>query len=259
LALVACVLAFPAKAAPQVDLASHEAIYRLSMSSARNGSPVVGVAGRMQLTFNDACDGWTVEQKFQLHFTYAEGEDVDMSTNYVTWESKDGKRFRFNTRKLTNGKPDETLQGDASLTGAGGVVRYKAPKETEVPLPAGTVFPTAHTVMLVEHARQGEHFFARPLFDGSDAEGGTIVTAVIGAAAPVAAAGGEPSAELKRDKGWPIHLAFYPTDPTMPDPEYENTQTQLDNGIVQSMVIDYGTFKVNAVLESLKALPKPTC
>jgi hypothetical protein len=249
----------PAAAAPQVDLASHQAIYKLSMASARNGSPVVGVVGRMQLAFNDACDGWTVEQKFQLQFTYAEGEDMEMQTNYATWESKDGKRFRFNTRKMTNGKADEDLSGDARLDGAaGGSVRYKAPKETEMKLPAGTIFPTAHTLLLVQQARAGEHFFARPLFDGSDAEGSTVVTAVIGRAAPVAPAKDQP-AELKRDQGWPVHLAFYGSDPAAAEPEYENVQTQLDNGVVQSMVIDYGTFKVNAVLESLKVIPKNPC
>lgn len=249
----------PAVAAPQIDLASHQAIYKLSMASVRNGSPVVGVAGRMQLAFTDACDGWTVEQKFQLHFSYAEGEDMEMQTNYATWESKDGKRFRFNTRKMTNGKAEEDLSGDATLNGAaGGMVRYKAPKEAELPLPAGTIFPTAHTVLLIQQARAGEHFFARPLFDGSDAEGSTVVTAVIGRAGPVEAAKDQP-AELRRDQAWPVHLAFYGSDPAAAEPEYENVQKQLDNGVVQSMVIDYGTFKVNAVLESIKVIPKNPC
>lgn len=258
-AVLLAIGAGPAAAAPQVDLASHQAVYKLSMASARNGSPVVGVAGRMQLAFTDACDGWTVEQKFQLHFSYAEGEDMEMQTNYATWESKDGKRFRFNTRKTTNGKPDEDLSGDATLNGAaGGTVRYKAPKPAELPLPAGTIFPTAHTVLLVQQARAGEHFFARPLFDGSDAEGSTVVTAVIGRAMPVEAAKDQP-AELRRETGWPIHLAFYGSDPAAAEPEYENLQTQLDNGVVQSMIIDYGTFKVKAVLESLKVLPKNPC
>jgi hypothetical protein len=56
-----------------------------------------------------------------------------------------------------------------------------------------------------------------------------------------------------------MRLAFYPVDSTVSVPEYEIQVVQLDNGIADALVLDYGSFKVNLNLEKVEALPPPAC
>jgi len=49
------------------------------------------------------CGGWTVEQRFRLRLEYADQDAAEITSNLVTWESKDGTRYRFNERRLRNG------------------------------------------------------------------------------------------------------------------------------------------------------------
>src|SRR3954452_6495125 len=136
--------AVPAPAA--IEIAPHRAIYKMSLSTARSGSTVSDVRDQMMFEWSDACDGWTIEQRFQLRFLYTEGEQVDMSTNYATWEAKDGHSYRFNVRKLVNGEVDEELRGTAeSHDDRPGIAHYLKPEAQEIELPGGTMFPTMHT------------------------------------------------------------------------------------------------------------------
>ena len=62
----------------------HRAVYRMALHSARNSSKIADVRGAMMYEQSDACDGWTTEQRFQLRFTYAEGEEMNMTTHYLS-------------------------------------------------------------------------------------------------------------------------------------------------------------------------------
>ena len=52
----------------------------------------------------------------KLHFTYADGDESDVTSTEVTWELKDGKRYNFNIRRITDGKETESYRGKATLT-----------------------------------------------------------------------------------------------------------------------------------------------
>ncbi|HSK40230.1 MAG TPA: DUF1849 family protein, partial [Arenibaculum sp.] len=56
-----------------IEIAPHRAIYELGLASARSGAMVADVQGRMLFEWSDACDGWTIEQRFHLNFVYPEG------------------------------------------------------------------------------------------------------------------------------------------------------------------------------------------
>jgi hypothetical protein len=259
--LAAMVFAWSASAAPPapVELVPHRAVYRMALMTARNSSKIVDVRGAMMFEQSDACDGWTTEQRFQLRFVYAEGEEMNMTTNYTTWEAKNGGRYRFNVRKLVNGETDEEVRGNALMkpSKGGGEVHYLMPDTTTVKLAPGTLFPTAHTHAVLERARKDERFLNRIVFDGADAEGASEINAVIGLPRPHAGRVDAPL--LKGRTEWPVRMAFFPLSSTAETPEYETTVHLLDNGVVAGMQIDYGDFVVDAVLERLEALPKPRC
>jgi len=40
-----------------------------------------------------------------MTLTNTEGQAIQMVSDYATWESKDGLKYRFKVRKTKNGKP----------------------------------------------------------------------------------------------------------------------------------------------------------
>lgn len=267
LTLAAVVLSLPAEAAAPVSprpatgpvtLTPHRAVYRMTLRSARNSSKVIDVRGAMMFEQANVCDGWTTEQRFQLRFVYAEGEATDMVTNYTTWESKNGQRYRFNVRKLVNGETDEEVRGNARRKAKGaGTVHYVMPDTSTIRLASGTLFPTAHTQAVLEHARKGDHILNRVVFDGADAEGATEINAVIGNPRPYD--GPTESPFLKGKTQWPVRMAYFPESSSSETPEYETSVRLIENGVIGGMQIDYGDFVVDAVLERIEALPQPRC
>ncbi len=263
----------------KLSVVPHRAIYRLSLLTARNSSPVVDASGRMMFQWTDACDAWAIEQHFRLNFIYAEGDEVNMTANYATWEAKSGDSYHFMVRKTVNGQVDEEIKGDSRLNARAGdtLVHLIKPDVEDMHLPSGTLYPTGHTLVLLQHALSGSQFVMRTVYDGADVDGPSEISAVIGKRlmlkGGLAAGIGDkdrPSREVLRvdalretrllaGAAWPVRLAFFPSRSDSESPEYEMSMMLLHNGIAESMQIDYGDFTVNAVLETLEPLPKPHC
>ena len=133
-----------------VEFAPHKAVYDLSLGRTSSGSEIADVSGVMTYEFADACDGWTVSQRSAMTFVYSNGEELQLGWSMVSWESKDGLRYRFYARQMQSGKEKEEFRGEARLNGVGdgGMAKYTSPSSYEVKLPAGTLFPTAHSFKL---------------------------------------------------------------------------------------------------------------
>jgi len=251
-----------------VEIAPHRALYSLTLGSSKSSSGVIGASGAMVYEWGETCDGWTVQQRFRLRLQYAEQDGVDISSNLVTWESKDGLRYRFNERRLRNGEPDEEIKGEAKLDGAGkgGTAEFSRPEATTLTLAPGVLFPTAHTILLIERAQAGDQFVSKQVFDGATVENASQITAVIGpalkadAGAPAAAATAKPADNviLKRPS-WRVRLAFFPADDKSGQPDYELGMRLLDNGVSQDMSLDYTDYVIRAKLDEIEALPHPAC
>ncbi len=253
-AALAVMLAGPVAAA---ELVPHRATYTLELAQQRVGAGISGVDGKMFFVWEDVCDGWTIEQRYQMSFIYAQGGEADVDTSYATWESKDGRQFTFNLRRETNGIIDDEYRGAASLADDGtGRARYRVPDDRTMDLPAGTFFPTAHSLELLRRAVGGETFFTALMFDGTEEQGLTELSAVIGQ--PLAA--DEVAAEpLLATISWPVEMAFFETEVLESTPIYEISVRLFDNGIIDAMDIDYGDFVIRATLEELEALDPPDC
>jgi hypothetical protein len=244
-----------------VDIAPHRALYTMTLGTSKSNSGVVAARGTMVYEWGETCDGWTIEQRYRLRMQYSESPEMEISSNYVTWESKDGLRYRFNERKLRNGEVDEETRGEARLDGPGkrGYAEFTRPPRERADLAPGTIFPTRHTIELIERAVAGDHFVARNVFDGSGDENSVEISAVIGAAQDAASEGGQVKNPLLRRPSWRVRLAFFPAGSTSERPEYELGMRLSDNGVSQEMVLDYGDFAIKARLDEIEALPKPNC
>ena len=248
----------PSAWAGGVDLAPHQAVYTMDLASAQSGSGIVGAHGTMSYAFNDVCDGWVVENRVAISYSYLEGGAVDSTTDFVTWESKDGLKYRFRLRSTRDGEVTDDIEGEASLNGKGqgGSARYTRPEMVTKPLPKGTLFPTWHTRELMEEAARGGKVLRRVVFDGSDVEGAFDVNALIGhgKASPVPALFpqlGTPS--------WPVRMAFFPLEGDDSEPDFEMSVNYHADGIAQSVLQGFKGFSLSGHLDSLQALPAPKC
>ncbi|MBV9858836.1 MAG: cell envelope integrity EipB family protein [Alphaproteobacteria bacterium] len=253
-------LALMPLAAAAADIAPHRALYAMSLGGTRTDSGVADARGTMAYEWGETCDGWTIEQRYRLKMRYAESQDVEITSNFVTWEAKDGTRYRFNQRETRNGEVDQEIHGEAKLDGPGkgGVAEFTKPQPQTLTLAPGVIFPSAHTILLIDKAQGGENFISRQVFDGATAENAVQVSAVIGPKVEADADSGKKS-PLLQHPGWRVRLAFFPADPNAEKPEYELGMRLLDNGVSQDMVIDYGDYSIRAKLYDIEALPKPQC
>src|SRR5205823_15014899 len=149
------------------EIVPHHAVYSMSLGNTHGDSGVSGASGTMAYQWGEACDGWTVEQRYRLKMGYAESPDVSISSNFVTWEAKDSLRYRFNQKETRSGGPDQEIRGEAKLEGSGksGTVEFDKPETKNLKLPAGVLFPSAHTIYLIDRAQAGENFVSKQIFD----------------------------------------------------------------------------------------------
>ncbi len=265
LGLAAALVLCAASPASAVDIAPHRALYNLSLESAKTSSGVAGASGGMYYEWGETCDGWTVEQRFRLRLQYAEEGSVDVNSTLVTWESKDGQRYRFNERRVRNGDVEDDIHGEAHLDGPGkgGVAEFEKPEQSTLTLAPGVLFPTAHTLVLIERALAGDQFVSRKVFDGAAVDNAGQITAVIGPQLKPDPKAGKPlDSPLLQRPSWRMSLAFFPADAGTSDsdtPDYELSMRLLDNGVSQDMSLDYGDYVLRAKLDEIEALPRPSC
>lgn len=262
LPVLALVILLPHESAG-VEIAPHRAVYNMSMDAVKNGSEINDVSGKLLFEWSDTCDGWATQQQLQLHFNYAEGDESNVSSAIISWESKDGKRYNFNVRRMTNDKETENYRGRATTDEKGGIGKYAIPKDKkDAVLPAGTLFPSAHTTLIIQEALEGHKFFTRRVFDGSDEEGSADISAFIGNR--LDKVDENMSEDLRKNPllakpAWPVRLAFFAPSSETGEPDYEMDLTLQSNGIARYMKIDYGDFSVAGVMSGLEALPPTKC
>jgi hypothetical protein len=257
--VAAVVLGAMAAQAGPVDLAPHRAIYAMGLSTMKSGSGIAAASGTMSYEFDDSCDGWVIENRIAITYAYTEGGQVLSTTDFITWESKDGLHYKFRMRNTRDGQVTEDVEGAADLKGKGqgGVARFTRPEPVSVPLPKGTMFPTEHTVRLLDAAQSGGHSFWRVVFDGSGTEGPYEVNALIGSSGQAFPA--KVASPLVAGPSWPMRLAFFPVSSKDPLPNFEMALTYHPNGVSQEITQSFKNFSLKGKLQSIEALPKRAC
>ena len=253
-----------AGSAQSVEIATHRAFYSLALEKAEQGGGISDVRGGMSFDWADSCDGWTVEQRYVMLFLRADGSEFEVTTNLVTWESKDGLDYRFNLKRETDGEETERVSGVARLDSKGGpgMAIFDEPSADRIALSAGTVFPTEHTLLLLEAAMEGRKFDRRLVFDGSRVETAAPVTSIILGQRP-AKPGSKLSEPLGPHEVRVVNLAFYTAEGTQAGgeelPDFEMSLDMQDNGIVTDLTLVFDGFSVKGTLEKIEEIPAPNC
>ena len=242
-------------------ISPHRAAYTLSLKGKARDSTLANAIGAMIYSWGETCDGWTVDQKFILNLFHGDGRSVQLNARSSTWESKDGKRFRFNIKQERDGVEVKKIRGEGLLDKAngGGFVEFKLPEVKTIPLPKGTVFPTMHTIKLLKLAEEGKMIDRQLLFDGSDLESPGPVSAFILPLKRRKTPNKALKAPLGRNELRTFNLAFFNADFKQTVPEFEMSIQLQANGVAPSIVLDYGSYAVSGELVRIESLDKPDC
>ena len=247
-----------AVAGPQI--APHQASYEIALKSAEAGSGIVGATGRIDFEWDDACSGWIVSQKTAIRIDRSDGQEVNFGWSLDSWEAKDGTRYRFEIRE-DQGQQVVITRGDARLdsSGAGGTASYSLPLEREVALPPGALFPSHHSLTLLEIARSEARPFWRVVFDGTGDDGLAAVNATFIRRNEAETSQPEDWPLLRERDSWRLSLAFFGLAEETATPEHEQNLRIFSNGVVDQLTLNYGDFILKAELRALESLPVPDC
>lgn len=236
-----------------VDLLPHRATYSITLDKNYQDEDVAEAKGQMTIQLAKIGEGWAIEQKSTLHVYYRDGSAEQVITTLATYESMDGLKYSFNARTM-RGDEEETISGEAILAskGGAGIVTYQQPDESTIQLPVGTIFPTHHLIHMLTAAMKGKKVVSNIVFDGSSETHEPVQVDTVFAAAQDPKLALSNKDLLQTKKVWPMRMAIYAVDSTGPEADYEIMQNVLDRGIIRDMTLDYGTFKVKAVLNQVE-------
>lgn len=245
------------------EFSAHRALYDLSLAQARSGSGISSVTGKMAVEWNNSCTGWAFQYRSVIDVSFDEGAPVRLTSNAASWESSDGRNYRFDVRHKTNGKEMEHIEGVAKLTGPNesGQTQFTHPKPLKIDLPAGTLFPVAHSLVIMRAAKKGgtPQIVSRTIFDGMDVKGLYQVNAVIGPVRPPKRNIPDSSDVMKGMPSWSVSLAYFAMNSGKSAPDHEIKMRLFGNGVADDLIMDFEEFIVRARLSKVELLPDPSC
>jgi EipB-like len=256
-------------AAAQVSIASHRAIYDLSLVRSTTRAGIATADGRMAMELTgSACEGWSVNFRRVLRLLPNEGITKLLDTQITSWEAGDGLSMRVAQKEYVN----EALQSDTKLSaefpkrGEAGRGHMDLPTPEEFDLSPETIFPIEHQIRLMTAAEADGTRDVSHVFDGSS---GTKVFKAItfigkkrepNSTAPTT---GKPEDRLAALPSWPVAISFFEDNPDEETgeelPSYQVSFTLYENGVAENLLMDYGDFAVKGTLSKLDFLKQPDC
>ena len=258
-ALLAALLLGPwsgAAMAGPVALETHRALYSLSLARADSSSGISSAEGLLSVELSGGCEGYVVNEHHLMEVAYSEGGQARMDFRISMWESSDGATLRFERKSVVDGQVAEHFRGRAELEGKGGSgrVEFTDSASKGLSLAQGTIFPTAHTAVLVAQAQAGERQVVREVYAGTGPDEPRHTVAFLGD--PIAPDTDDADPLLAGIVSWPVRIAFFASRPDATLPEYEIAFRLYANGIATDFEIDYGNFAFSGTLERLEAVPR---
>ncbi|MEX2165638.1 MAG: cell envelope integrity EipB family protein [Methyloceanibacter sp.] len=249
-------------------LVPHRAVYEMTLDDARSASGVTGIDGRMVFEFTgSACDGYSLNMRMVTQMTDSQGQINMTDLRSSTWEQSNGQKFRFQSAQYLNDKLGDVTMGRAEreAPNAAVKVRLSQPARAELNLTGQVMFPTQHSLALIDTALAGETLFQARIYDGSE-KGRRIyeTTALIGTEVKPGADGAGLETVAK-EKGlgelasWPVSIGYFESQGGDLTPSYQIDFRLYANGVSRDLLIDYGDFSIQGTLTSLEYLKVAEC
>ena len=250
------------------QLAPHRAIYEMSLGEVRSGSAITAYDGRLVFEFTgSACRGYSLNTRLVSQITDTQGETILADVWSSTGEAGDGKSFRFHSSQRLNHRLNEATIGRASRGPSDGAITVKLtqPESEEFRLAGPVLFPTQHSIALIERAISGQKVFQAKVYDGTE-KGQRVfdTTAFIGQKVKPGS-DADQLEKVARDEtlgelpSWPISIGYFDLADDDLTPTYQIDFRLYENGVSRDLLIDYGEYTVEGKLSSLEYLKETKC
>src|SRR5207248_2200805 len=151
-----------------VELASHRAVYELTLAQSR-GNSTVAARGRILYDFSGSiCDGYTLQFRQVSELDNGEGKVTLSDLRSTSWEDGAAKKFIFKSQNYLNEMLVDSVDGQADRETDKVAVALTKPTDRKLDLDAAIVFPTDHMRRIIEAARAEKSLLELPVYDGSD-------------------------------------------------------------------------------------------
>lgn len=243
-------------------LATHRAVYDLTLKSASERSGITQMAGRMVYEFNgSACEGYTVSFRFVSEI--ATGDDTRVTDQQTTtFEDVRDRTFRFVTRSFVNQQLDRETRGAATAGDGQLAITLEQPEKMALDIPDAKL-PTEHLIEMIERAKAGERFYESRIYDGSDdGDRAMITTSILGASQAPKTGDTEAkvAGELADDNFWPVSMSYFEEDAEGDGlPVYAIAFKLYGNGVTRDLTMDYGDFVLEGELTQLDMFEPAPC
>ncbi|MGA6969350.1 MAG: cell envelope integrity EipB family protein [Xanthobacteraceae bacterium] len=253
-------------AEPQVEFASHRAVYELKLAHSRGNSSTIAARGRILYDFSgNSCDGYALLFRQVSELDNGEGKVTLSDLRSTSWEEGTANRLVFKSQNYLNENLLDTVDGEARRAGEKVQVSLTKPEERKFEIEPTVAFPTDHMRRIIAAARQEKSILELPVYDGSEKGDKVFNTlSVIGRAiapserVPTDAAAGK--VELAQMQRWPVTVSYFNKDAKTDQPPVYAIKFELyENGISRALVLDYNDFAISGELTSLDLRESKPC
>lgn len=257
-----------APGAAKIELAPHRAVYDLVLDGSTAGSNVSDIRGRLVFDFDGSnCKGYTLNTRLVTAIVDREGKASLTDIRSDSWEQADGGRFRFETSQFVNNELSEATKGDAKRAKDESAVsvQVQKPAKSRLSVPGKVMFPTQHSLAILEAAAKGKQRVQADLFDGSE-KGSKVyeTTAFIGG--ELAAGENKKLPVVENGKSlddlvsWPVIISYYDNTQNKEGlPVYEISFRLYSNGVSRRLKLDYGNFSMTGEISRIEFKKAPPC
>ncbi|HEX9448236.1 MAG TPA: DUF1849 family protein [Dongiaceae bacterium] len=251
------VLAGPAQA---IEFLPHKAIYTLHNRQVAGGDESLNADGMLVFEWLDTCDGWQVNQRAKLRLSGERGES-EFEWRQITWEAKDGHRYRYQSQEFQDGQKGEQRQGEVSVNDAGiAQLTMASPQRGQTDLPGGILLPSAHSIKLLQAAAAGETYLSANVFDGTVSDAPLQIGAAIGPVMPQWQDQAKDFPALAKIPSRPVDLAFFIKEGNPEGkPDFEQSMRLYDNGVIGRMSFPFAGINMVGDLARLEVAPPAKC
>ena len=249
-------------------LQPHRAIYDLNLLRSEASASMVSAKGRLVFELaGSVCEGFTVTSRFVTRVVDREGTTRVTDLRSSTFETVDKPEFDFVNQTYIDDGLQSVVKGSAAARSSGIDVTLTEPKTSQMELPRA-VFPTAHTMLILDAAANGDNVLEAPVFDGGEnADKVYATTTVIGppetgtpGASPDEMAALSGIADAATIGSHHLTISYFALDGAGEStPEYVLTFEMLDNGISYDATFDYGSFELSGKLAELTVTETEPC
>jgi hypothetical protein len=252
----------PALAEEAAPLASHRAVYELTLDKATGSKAPAQARGRIVFDFSASCEGYVQNFRQITELTPDEGSNKLSDMRSATFESLDAADYRFKIETKVDSASAEEVDGKARKEKDAHVgVDLTRPKRAHLDISGGPLFPSEHLRHIIAAARAGETLLEARVYDGTG-EGDKAFETLTVIGKPIETPATEKAARidaLERMKRWRVSISYFETGKRDGQPLYVLSFDLFDNGISRALKLDYGDFILKGEMTELTLQPATAC